>query len=125
MIKISALALLYASSSQASVHDTAVTTVEPVTPISRIETGAPVAFRDLNSECRFYGNVREIGDTTIRGNRIQFFDVSVTKQLCGNKVSSVSLRSSHFEMPPPADYQFKLFKESEESQKSKHGKPEF
>jgi len=118
-IKITVLALLFASVSQASVHDVAVTTVEPITPLSRVETGARVEFRDLNSDCRFYGNVREIGNTNIHGNRLQFFDVSVTKQVCGNTVSSVSLRSSHFEMPPPASYQFKLFQEAEASPKSK------
>ena len=118
-LKIAVLALLFASASQAALHEVAVATVEPVTRLSRVEIGSRVEFRDLNSDCRFYGNVRMIGDTYLGGNRIQFFDVSVTKQVCGNTVSSVSLRSSHFEKPPLPDYQFKLFQESEASPKSK------
>ena len=68
-LKIAVLALLFASASQAALHEVAVATVEPVTRLSRVEIGSRVEFRDLNSDCRFYGNVRMIGDTYLGGGR--------------------------------------------------------
>lgn len=109
---ISAIALLTASASSVLENNTAVVSNLSLAHQGELVANQRAELKDPNSDCRYYGTVRKIGDTSIQGGQFQFFDISVTQKVCGNTETTVSLRSSHFEMPIPANYEFKLYPES-------------